>query len=141
MRTRPTIKLIVIALTASALGVAALPQAVARVAESAIGVRVLCNNPDDIARFVAADYPQDTIVFERALRDGACAYSDTPIPVMPVRFVSPMAAGAMAVESVAHIWEIRFPDGKLAYTYFWQVEHETMLNIKRTLNSSVAFPQ
>jgi len=141
MRTTPIIKLTAIILTASALGLVALPEAVARVAEPALGVRVHCNNPDVVARFVAAEYPRDAIVFERALRDGACAYSGTPISVTAVRFVTPVAAGAMAVESVAHIWEVRFPDGNVAYTYFWQAGHEAMLNVRRPLTSSVAFPQ
>ena len=119
----------------------ALPGDAARLAEPAIGTRVLCNNPDDVARFVAAEYPQDAIVFELALRDGACAYSGTPIPVTPIRFVSPVAAGTMAIESIAHIWAVRFPNGKVAYTFFWKAGHEAMLAVPRTFSSSVTNTQ
>jgi len=141
MRTKPKSRFTAIILTTSALGFVALPGAVARVAEPAIGIRLLCSNPEVVARFVAAKYPQDLIVFERALRDGACAYSGTPMPVTPVRFVSSVAAGAKAIEPVAHIWEVRFPNGKVAYTYFWKAGHEVMLNEQRPLSSSIAFPQ
>ena len=141
MRTRSKLKLTAMILTASMLSLVTLSQGVARVAVPAIGIRLQCNSPDVVARFVAAEYPQDLIVFERALRDGACAYSATPIPVTPVRYVSPIAARENAVESVAHIWEVRFFDGKVAYSYFWTTGHETMLNEQRPFNSSLAFPQ
>ena len=141
LQTKSKINQTVIALTASVLGIVALPDVAARVAEPAIETRFQCDSPDIVAQFVAARYPQDVFLIERALRDGTCVYSDTPTPVTPVHFVLPVAAGENSAQSTAHIWKVRFPDVKVGYTYFWSAEHESMLYDQRSFNSSVVFPQ
>ena len=138
MRTKSKITQMVIALIASVLNMVVIPEVAAREAEPAFETRFQCDSPDVVAQFVAARYPQDVYLIERALHDGTCMYSGTPTPVTPDYFVLRVAAGEKSAESAAHIWKVRFPDGKVAYTFVWKAEHEAMLNFLQLLNSSVA---
>lgn len=138
MRTKSKINQTVIALTAFVLNIVALPEVAAREVEPAIETRFQCDSPDVVAQFVAARYPQDVFLIERFLREGVCMYSGTPTPVTPVHFVLPVAAGEKSADSTAHIWKVRLPDGKVAYTFVWKAKHEAMLNFLRLLKSSIA---
>ena len=135
------IRVTAVILTSSLLSLVTLPAAAARVAVPSIGIRFQCENPNVVTRFVAATFPRDVAVFEQALRDGACKYSDTPVRVSPRRFVSTVAAGEMATESIAYIWEVRYSDGNVSYTYLWSNQHNTMLNQLPPFDSSLGFPQ
>lgn len=135
------IRLTGVILTSSVLGLVTLPATAARVTVPSIGIRFQCENPDVVARFVAANFPRDVAVFEQALRTGACKYSGTPIRVSPLRFVSTIAAGQAATESIAYIWEVRYSDGNVGYTYFWSTQHHMALNKLRPFSSSLGLSQ
>jgi len=141
MDTCSKIELTAIILTSCVFGLVALPASAARVSVPSIAINFQCESPDVVDRFVAAKFPRDVVVFEQALRDGVCTYSGTPIRVSPVRFVSTIAAGEMAAESIAYLWEVRYSDGNIGYTYLWSTQHDMMVNEMRTFHPSIGAPE
>jgi hypothetical protein len=107
MRTKSKITQMVIALIASVLNMVVIPEVAAREAEPAFETRFQCDSPDVVAQFVAARYPQDVFLIERALHDGTCMYSGTPTPVTPDYFVLRVAAGEKSTYG-----KFAFPMGK-----------------------------
>lgn len=133
MRIQPKLKPVTVFQMVIALGLITLTWPQAHSAEATIGVRVPCNDPAIVARFVATEFPQDLVVLGQALRGGVCEYVGKLLPVTPVRFVAAVVAWEKAAESVGYIWAVRLPSGKVAYTYFWKAAHESMLKQVREL--------
>ena len=96
-------------------------------AEPAVTTKIYCDGPDVPAQFVAADLARSTVIFERAVRQGACTYHPNPVMVRPLRFVRKAATGYGAVERFAYVWAIRLVDGNRGYWFFWKDAHEAML--------------
>lgn len=124
----PALKTTVFRQTAVALGLVVTIASGVQSAEPAIGIKVPCNNPAIVARFVAAEFPRDIVLMQQAFRDGVCRYIGERAPVMPVRFVAAVTASPDAAEPVAYVWAVRLPEGKVTYVYFWKTDHEVMLN-------------
>ena len=94
--------------------------------EETARIQFTCNNPEIVARFVAAVFPSDVAILHRAMNSGVCRYADDELRVEPVSFVARVAACEQAMEPFGYIWALRIPNRQIVYAYFWKTEHMAM---------------
>ncbi len=118
----------VIALFVLGFTLAVGPEAMS--SESAVETHFSCSDPVVPTLILTVEFPHDTAVIEHALRTEVCPRTDESIPVTPVFFLRRVKTTPTSGEPYGYIWAIRLAERKMAYWFFWEDEHETML--KRT---------
>ncbi len=102
----------------------------AKSGESAVETKFACSDPEVPTLILTVEFPRDTAVIEHALRTEVCQHTDESIPITPVFFLRRVKTTPNSAELYGYIWAIRLAERKMAYWFFWEDEHETML--KRT---------
>ncbi len=98
--------------------------------ESAVETHFSCSDPVVPTLILTVEFPHDTAVIEHALRTEVCQRTNESIPVTPVFVLRRVKTTPTSGEPYGYIWAIRLAERKMAYWFFWEDEHETML--KRT---------
>ena len=99
----------------------------AKSGESAVETKFACSGPEVPTLILTVEFPRDATVIKHALRTEACRYTDEPMPVTPVFFLRRVKTAPNSAEPYGYIWAIRLAERKMAYWFFWEDEHESML--------------
>ena len=124
---RHIVELTRIAAIYAVFGFATAVGQVTNTGEPAVETHISCNDPDVPILILQVEFPDDTAIFENALRTEVCEYADELITVTPVFFLEKVKAISSAAEPYGYIWAIRLNNRKVSYWYFWKSEHEVML--------------
>ena len=100
----------------------------AKSGEPAVETNFSCSDPNVPSLILTVEFPRDTAVIETALRTEVCRHTDEPMLVTPVFLLRRVKTTPTSAEPYGYIWAIRLAERKMAYWFFWEDEHETMLD-------------
>jgi len=108
-------------------GIASTIDQDARSDGSEVSTHISCSDPRAPILILQVKFPNDAGVFEHALSNDVCRYTDDDEAVTPLYFFQKVRAEPAAAEPFGYIWAIRLGDRKVSFWYFWKDEHEKML--------------